>query len=129
MSLGERRARLLAERAHHPVVAIVAKQYHADQRRKRRAANFAKGGGYLGAALRTEVGEGAARKRGQLRQRAADVAMVALQAPQDVVEDQFVVGARHAIVPARGADRTRPAPTARGYVRGHVHMLHSKPPT
>src|SRR5229473_4784800 len=101
VSLRERRARLLAERSHHAVVAVVAKQHHADQCRERRAAGFTKGGGYLVAALRAEVGEGAARKRGQVRQRAAYVVMIARQASEDVIEDQFVVGARHAIVPAR----------------------------
>src|SRR5258707_3663723 len=104
----------MAERAHHPVVAVVAKQYHADQCRERRAANFAKGGGHLGAALRTEVGEGAARKRGQMRQRAADVVMVALTTPQNVVEDQFVVSARHVIVPARRDDCAGPRPPVAG---------------
>src|SRR5258706_5841044 len=82
VSLGEGRARLLAERSHHPVVAVVAKQHHADQRRKRRTAGFTKGGGYLGAARRAEVGEGTPRKRGPMRRRAAEAVMVAPQAPQ-----------------------------------------------
>ena len=41
VALRERRARLLAERAHHPVVAVVAEQHHADERGERDAALLA----------------------------------------------------------------------------------------
>src|ERR1700686_4119241 len=64
--LRERRTRLLAERAHHPVVAIIAKQHHADERRQRRCARFSKRCGHFSAARWFEVGKGAARKRAEL---------------------------------------------------------------
>src|SRR6202166_1551942 len=48
--LRERRTRFLAERAHHPVVAVIAKQHHADECRQRRCAGFAKHSGHLGPA-------------------------------------------------------------------------------
>ena len=62
MALRERRARLEAERAHHPVVAVVAKQHHANQGRQRRAAGFAKAGCDLGAALRVRDRQSRRRK-------------------------------------------------------------------
>src|SRR6266849_470686 len=124
VSLGKRRARLLAERSHHAVVAIVAKQHHADQCRERRTADFTKGGGYLGAALRAEIGEGATGKRGQVRQRAAYVVMVALQASEDGIEDQFVVGARHVIGLARRDDGAGQRAQVAGLFGGEVIIVH-----
>jgi hypothetical protein len=69
--LREWRARLLAEGTHHPVVAVVAKQHHADQRSERCAAGFTKSRGHLGSAPLAEAGESATGKRGEMRQRAA----------------------------------------------------------
>src|ERR1700722_2699562 len=56
VAFGERGARFLAERVHHPVVAIIAKQHYADQGRKRRATGFAKSLGHLGASRGAKVG-------------------------------------------------------------------------
>ncbi len=60
MALGEGRARLLAERAHDAIVALVAEQHHAIEGEEGRAAFLLEAGGDLGAAVRCEVGEGTA---------------------------------------------------------------------
>jgi hypothetical protein len=101
VALGKGCTSLLAKRSHHPVVAVVAKQHHADQRRQRRTADLSKSGGHLGAALRFQVGEGAPSDRGEMRQGASDVVAVALQVAEDVVEYLLVIGAGHVVDRAR----------------------------
>ena len=58
MPLRERRARFLAQRAHHPVVEVGAEQHHAVERDERRAAFLLEGDGHLAA-----VGGEAAERR------------------------------------------------------------------
>ena len=84
MALRERRARFLAQRAHHPVVAVVAEQHHAVERAKRRAAFLLEGGGHVAAAVGREVREGAAGELRQMGEGRARVGGVAFEALQDV---------------------------------------------
>jgi hypothetical protein len=92
---------------HHPVVAVIAKQHDAHERRQRRAAGLAEGIGDLCAAFPIEIGKGAARKSCEIGKRAADILAVAVDAFQDVAEDQLIIGAGHAVCRACGDDEAR----------------------
>src|ERR1700704_1960542 len=124
MPFRKRRPRFLAERTHHPIVAVIAKQHHADQCGERRAAGFTKRGGDLGAALRLEIGEGATRERREMRQSAADIAVITLETPEYVAKDLLVVGTRHAIGCARWNDHARERVQVADLFGGKVRVLH-----
>ena len=105
MADGEGRARLLAERAHHPVVAVVAKQDDARQRGERGAAFGAQVVGDNQPAFGRKIGERAARQDREALEGEADVIPVATEALRDIGEDRLVVGARHAVALAGGNHR------------------------
>ena len=105
MADGEGRARLLAERAHHPIVAIVAKQDDARQRGERQAALGAQVVGDDQPALGRQIGERAASQDRQALKREADILAVAAEALHDIGEDRLVVGAGHVIACAGGDHR------------------------
>jgi hypothetical protein len=74
----------LAQRAHHPVVAIVAEQHHGVEREQPCAAFLLEDDGPIAAAVGRQVGEGA---DGELRPMGggdARVGGVAFEAVQDV---------------------------------------------
>ena len=125
---GKRGANFLAERSHHPVVAVIAKQHHADQGRQRRAADLAKRFCHIGTVLRFQVGEGAAADRGEMRQGAADVVAVALHVAKDVVEYLVVVGAGHIVDGARGNDHAGQRAQVADLIVGEVLVLHGNRP-
>ena len=124
VSLREWRARFLAEGAHHSVITVVAKQHHTDGCRERCAAGFTKRSRHLGAALRFEVGEGAARKAGEVGQCATNIVAVTLKASENVTEDQIVVSAGHAIGLARRDDRASQRAQVAGLFGGEVGVWH-----
>lgn len=103
MSLGEGRAWLLAEGPHDPIVAVVAEQHHTIEREQRRTAFGLEGRGDFAAPVGRKVGEGPAAQGRELLQGRAGIVGVALEALQDVGEDQLVVGARD-IVGRAGRD-------------------------
>src|SRR5687767_6880622 len=73
MAQRKRRARLLAERVHHPVVAVVAKQHDANESGKRSAALLAQRIRHVLAAIGCKVRERSAREGPEIRKRPAHI--------------------------------------------------------
>lgn len=80
----EWRARFLAQRARHAVVAVSAEERHAVEREKRHTAFLLEDGGPIAAAVGRRVGEGATGELRQMGQRGARVGGVAFEAFRDV---------------------------------------------
>ena len=105
MAEREGRAWFLAERAHHPVVSVVAKQDDACQRGERRAAFGAQFVGDDQPALGRKIGKRAASQDRQALEGEADIISVATEALHDIGKDRVIIGTRRVIAFACGDNR------------------------